>query len=143
MLLVFVASENGSAHNLSNVNYRLLKRSAPLNNSVGFGSDNCCTVLKDDVSSVYILGCVCHSFALCASRADSVLPTFLQSFHKYVISYFPRSAKRQRYFSLIQKVVNTVTHKIPMLAQARWLSGEKVATAILEWCDALVVYFRS
>ena len=60
----------------------------PLVNTIGFASDNCATVtksrsgfqamLKEDVPSAFILGCVCHSFALCASHACSRLSSWLE-----------------------------------------------------------------
>ena len=89
------------------------------------------------------MGCVCHSFALCASHAVSVLPSYLEAFLKNLTSYFSRSSKRQRDFSLIQDVTESPSHKIPKLAQTRWLSREAVITAILEQYEALLLYFQS
>jgi len=62
-------------------------------------------LLKDDVPSVFIMGCVCHSFALCASHAVSVLPTYLESFIKDLTSYFSRSAKSLTIFVLYKKLL--------------------------------------
>ena len=131
----------------------LRERNIPLDNIIGFGSDNYSSMmganggfqklLKDDVPSVFVMGCVCHSFALCASQAVGVLPSYLKTFLKDITSYFSRSAKRQRDFSLIQEAANTTKHKIPKLAQTRWLSRENVISVILEQYDALVLYFQS
>lgn len=149
-----VTVEDGTALGL----YTALKsvmaeRNVPMHNIIGFGSDNCSSMmgtkngfqklLKDDVPSVFIMGCVCHSFALCASHAVSVLPSYLEAFLKDITSYFSRSSKRQRDFTLIQEVVESVMHKIPKLSQTRWLSRENVITVILEQYDALVLYFQS
>ncbi|KAK3885504.1 hypothetical protein Pcinc_010245 [Petrolisthes cinctipes] len=92
----------------------------PLHNIIGFGSDNCSTMLgahkgfqaylKKDVPSVFILGCVWHSFALCASHAASTLPSWLESFLKDVCNYFARSSKRQHLFQMIQDVAQTPKH---------------------------------
>ncbi len=153
-LLDTVSVENGTAQSLYNaVKDVLQKRNIPLHNIIGFGSDNCSTMmgvnsgfqklLTDDVPSVFVMGCVCHSFALCASHTVSVLPSYLEAFLKDLTSYFSRSSKRQRDFSLIQEVVNMNKHKIPKLSQTRWLSRENVISVILEQYDALVLYFQS
>ena len=48
-----------------------------------------------------------------------------------------------RDFSLIQEATDTIKHKIPKLAQTKWLSRENVISVILEQYDALVLYFQS
>lgn len=88
----------------------LEERSIPLNNIIGFGSDNCVTMvghisdfqalLRKGLPSVFVLGSVCLSFALCSNYASKCLPSFLESFLKNVTSYFSRSSKRQSDFSL-------------------------------------------
>ena len=100
-------------------------------------------LFKGILPSVFVLGFVCHSFALCASHAVSVLPPFLKSLLKYITSYFSRSSKRQNDFTTIQDVVQAVNHRIPKLAQTRWLSKENVVSRILEQWEVLVVYFQS
>ena len=87
-LLDTIAVENGTAQHLYQAVKSLLKkRGIPFENIVGFGSDNCSTMmgerngfkklLKDDISSVFIMGCICHSMALCASHAINALPSYL------------------------------------------------------------------
>jgi len=41
-------------------------------------------LLKKDVPSLFTMGCVYHSFALCASYAAKVLPSYLEVFIKDV-----------------------------------------------------------
>lgn len=153
-LLDTVVVENGSAAGLFNaVQTVFQERNIPFSNVIGFGSDNCSTMLgkksgfqkllKDVVPTVFVLGCVCHSFALCASHAVSVLPSFLESLLKNLTSYFSRSSKRQNDFAMIQDAVQVVQHRIPKLAQTRWLSRENVISIILEQWEALVLYFQS
>lgn len=153
-LLDTVTVEYGTAKALYDAVKETLKsRNIPLTNIIGFASDNCSTMmgsnggfqklLKDDVPSAFIMGCVCHSFALCASHAVSVLPSYLEAFLKDVTAYFSRSSKRNRDFRQIQDVVDVVNHKIPKLAQTRWLSRENVITVILEQYDALLLYFQT
>ena len=83
-------------------------------------------LLKDDIPSVFIMGCICHSMALCASHAVNFLPSYLETFLKDVSSYFSGSSKRKRDFMAIQQVVTVVPHKMVKLSQTRWLSREKV-----------------
>ena len=99
--------------------------------------------LKDDIPAVFVIGCICHSFALCSSYAVKVLPSYLESFLKELTSYFARSSKRQNDFKMIQTVVGAKENRIPKLAQTRWLSRENVTRVIIEQWDALVLYFQS
>ena len=83
------------------------------------------------------------ALALCASQAVKVLPPALETFLKNVSSYFLRSSKRIKDFALIQDVTNTENHKIPKLAQTRWLSRGNVIKVILEQWDALLLFFQT
>ena len=153
-LLGTVVVENGSAVSLFNSFKHLFEeRNIPITNIIGFVSDNCSTMLGKKkwipkitqryFTSVLVLGCVCHSFALCASHAVSVLTLFLESLLKDITLYFSRSSKRQNDFTTIQDVVQAVNHRIPKLAQTRWLSRENVVSRILEQWEVLVLYFQS
>ena len=98
--------EDGSAQGLyTSLKAMFTEAGIPLTNIIGFGSDNCNTMLgktggfqaflRTDVPNVFVLGCVCHSFALCASYAVKHLPSWLENFLKDVSAYFSRSSKRQ------------------------------------------------
>ena len=152
-LLDTITEEDGTAQGLYQAVKNLLKeKNIPFENIVGFGSDSCSSMmgqksgfkklLKDDIPSVFVRGCICHSMALCASHAVKVLPSYLEAFLKDVTSYFSRSSKRRRDFLAIQEAVGVVPHKMIKLAQTRWLSREKVITTIIEQYDALIPYFR-
>lgn len=154
VLLDTVKVENGSAQGLYQAITALLQeKSIPMRNIVGFGSDNCSTMmgtksgfqalLRKDVPDIFVMGCVCHSFALCSSHAVKVLPPYLETLLKNVSSYFSRSSKRVNYFNSIQDVVKVAHHKIPKLAQTRWLSRGNVIKVILEQWDALLLYFQT
>ena len=90
----------------------------PLNNLTGFAADNCAALLgsnsgfqarlKEDLTDVFVLGCICHSFALCTSHVSNQLPSWLEMFLKDVCAYFARSSKRMKEFAMIQEAVNTV-----------------------------------
>ena len=132
--------ESGTVENSYNAVKSLLRdKNIPIDNIIGFGSDNCSSMmgtksgfqklLKDDVPPAFIMGCPCHSFALCASYACKVLPSYLEVLLKNITSYSSRSGKRPRDFFDIQDV-DTAHRKIPKLAQTRWSSPEKVISII-------------
>ena len=73
-------------------------------------------LLIDNIPSVFIMGCICHSMALCASHAVNVLPSYLETFLKDVSSYFSRSSKRKRNFMAIQQVIRVVPHLLLLSA---------------------------
>ncbi|XP_067122933.1 zinc finger protein 862-like [Centruroides vittatus] len=149
-----VLVENGTAQGLQNcIKSIFQERKVPLQNMIGFTSHNCATMvgnktglltlLKQDFPSIFAIGCICHSFALCSSHVVKTFSSYLELFLKNITSYFARSSKRQNDFKMIQGVVNTSQHKIPKLSQTRWLSCENVINIILEQWDALKLYFQS
>ena len=90
-LLDTIAVEDGTAQGLYQAVKNLLKeKNIPFETIVGLGSDNCASMmgqksgfkklLKDDIPSVFVMGCICHSTALCASHAVKVLPAYLEAF---------------------------------------------------------------
>ena len=104
-LLDTIAVEDGTARGLySALKNMFIQMNIPLTNIIGFGSDNCSTMmgiksgfqalLKQDVPSVFVMGCVCHSFALCSSHAVKNLPSYLESFLKDVTAYFSRNKQQ-------------------------------------------------
>lgn len=152
-LLDVVEVDDASAEGLFKSVKELLKsKDIPLQNIIGFASDNCSKMLgahkgfqaylKHEIPSVFILGCVCHSFALCASQASNTLPSWLESFLKDACGYFARSSKRQHLFQMIQDVAQTPKHKMLKLSQTRWLSRGSVVSRILEQWDALQLFFQ-
>ena len=71
-----------------------------LNNVIGFAADNCTTMmgtasgfqaqLKKEIPHVFVLGCICYSFALCANAASNRLPSWLEIFHtECLLLFFP------------------------------------------------------
>jgi len=153
-LLDLIVVEDGTGLGLFTAVKKLLDRHAiPITNVIGFAADNCATMmgsaigfqaqLKKEIPHVFVLGCVCHSFALCANAASNRLPSWLEVFVKNVCFYFSRSSKRNHEFQLIQDVVQVQQHKVLKLCETRWLSREAVIERILEQWDALQLYFQS
>ena len=124
----------------------------PLTNIIGFAADNCATMmgstggfqaqLRKEIPQLFVLGCVCHSFALCANAASNRLPSWLEAFIKNVCFYFSRSSIRIDQFELFQDVVRAQKHKLLQLCKTRWWSREAVINRILEQWDALALFFQ-
>ena len=90
-LLDLIEVEDGTGLGLFTAVKKLLNTHAiPLSNIIGFAADNCATMmgttsgfqaqLKKDIPHVFVLGCVCHSFALCANAASNRLPSWLEMY---------------------------------------------------------------
>jgi hypothetical protein len=153
-LLAIMEVDDGSAQGLYDKVKAVLKENAiPMNNLIGFGADNCATMmgkhsgfqalLRRDVPNVFVSGCICHSFALCSNAASRKLPSWLEGLLKEISSYFSKSAKRTRDFKLIQDVLSVENHKILKLSQTRWLSRCCVIARILEQWEPLTLFFQS
>jgi len=103
-LLDVVVVDDATARGLyKSVKDLLASKAIPFRNILGFASDNCSTtmgeksgfqaLLKADNPSVFVMGCICHSFALCASYAAHHLPSWPESVMKDICCYFSRSSK--------------------------------------------------
>ena len=152
-LLDIVQIDDATAENLYKAVKTLLSvKMIPVSNIIGFASDNCSTMLgsrsgfqaylKRDVPSVFVLGCICHSFALCASHACATLPSFLEQFLRDICGYFSRSSKRMHQFQVFQDITKSPQHRMLKLSQTRWLSRGKVISRILEQWDPLLLFFQ-
>ena len=153
-LLDIVEVEEGTADGLYRSVKKLLNdKEIPMNNLIGFAADNCATLmgsnsgfqarLKEDLPDIFVLGCICHSFALCASHASNQLPPWLGMFLKDVCAYLARSSKRMKEFAVIQEAVNTVNHRILKMAQTGWLSRSMVVARVLEQWEPLKLFFQA
>ncbi|KAJ8980514.1 hypothetical protein NQ317_007934 [Molorchus minor] len=103
-----------------------------IQNLIGFASDGASNMMgrHSSVASrflavipeIFILKCICHSFALCASYACNKLPNFVETFTRDVHNYFSNSPKRISQFKAFQDFCNIKAHKILHPCQTRWLS---------------------
>lgn len=55
------------------------------------------TLLKKDIPNLVVVKCICHSLALCASRACGKLPQIIEDLVRDIHTYFQYSFKRQGY----------------------------------------------
>lgn len=128
------------------------KNSVPYkNNLIGYASDGANTMfgkhhsvktlLEKDVEDLFVLKCVCHSLALCASYACTKLPNDVEQLMREIYTYMKYSFKRQTEFSEFQVFVDTKPHKMLQPSQTRWLSLHSCVKRVLEQYKALKLYF--
>ncbi|XP_068225057.1 protein FAM200C-like [Palaemon carinicauda] len=122
-------------------------------NLIGFAADGAnsmlgerhslSSLLKKDIPHLFVMKCICHSFALCASYACLKLPRSLEDLARNIYSYFHCSPKRMGDFEEFQKFVHVKPHKLLHPSQTRWLSLEMVVSRLLEQYEALKLYFTN
>ncbi|KAK2708098.1 hypothetical protein QYM36_015704, partial [Artemia franciscana] len=126
-------------------------RNIPKENCIGFGWDNASVnmgevmglkaLVKIDNPYVIVVGCVCHSLALCASNASKEIPLEFDEFVRDVYTYIQHSPKRIEAYAEFQGITDTKNHRLLKVCDVRWLSLESVVMRILEQWRALKVYF--
>ncbi|CAH0562815.1 unnamed protein product [Brassicogethes aeneus] len=131
----------------------LQKENIPKENIIGFAADNA-AVMMGDIKGVkaclkleinenlFVIGCICHSMALCASNAANKLPKELEDFIRNIYNYFKGSYKKLKDFRDFQDFVEVKPHKLLKLSQTRWLYLQAVVNRVLEQWPALQLYFQ-
>ncbi|XP_066981042.1 zinc finger protein 862-like [Macrobrachium rosenbergii] len=99
--------------------------------------------LKEDILTLLILKCVCHSFHLCASYACLTLPRSVEGLARDVYNYLSSSPKRTSELKEFQIFVDIKPHKLLHPSQTRWLSLHMVVSRLLEQFEALILYFTN
>lgn len=104
----------------------------PIENLIGFAADNASVMMgkhtgvqsrfKEILPNIFILGCICHSFHLCAGAATKKLPRGLEDFIRNIYNYFSNSSKRIDQLKECQVFVQMKPSKMLHPAQTRWLS---------------------
>lgn len=120
-------------------------------NLVGFASDGANTMfgskhsvktlLEEDVPGIFVMKCICHSLALCASYACEKLQNSIEELVRNVYNYMKQSFKRLSEFNEFQVFINSKPHKLLQPSQTRWLSLNSCVKRVLEQYDALKLYF--
>lgn len=98
-------------------------------------------LLKKDCPSLFILKCVCHSFALCSSYACKHIPDGIEQMCRDIYSYLSCSPLRTSKFDEIQELLELKPLKMLHPCATRWLSLQSVVQRILDRYDALRIYF--
>lgn len=131
----------------------LTKNNIPVQKMIGFAADNASVMsgnragvakkFEELLPDIFILGCVCHSLALCSSAACAKLPSSVESLARDIISYFSRSSKRLMGLKEHQIFCDIKPHKLLKLSQTRWLSLQAVVNRILEQWQPLVHFLTT
>lgn len=118
---------------------------------IGFAADNAAVMqgnkkglqarFQTEIPNLFVLGCVCHSLALCSSEACKKIPTSVECLARDIISYFANSSKRLTELKEYQAFFMIEPHKLLKLSQTSWLSLQAVVDRILELWDALILFF--
>ena len=122
LLLDLVEPRGGTAQGLFDAMMESLEMSGvDRDGIIGLGADNCSTMmgasggvralLEEVRPGLFVMGCVCHSLALCTGHAARCLPSWLEMFVKDIASYLSRSPKRRDALALVQEAVNAPCHK--------------------------------
>ncbi|KAI5702152.1 hypothetical protein M8J76_017078 [Diaphorina citri] len=123
----------------------------PLEKMLGFAADNCSVMmgqhrglqarLKEVNKNLYVFGCICHSFHICASEACKRIPQAFEDLCSDIYNYLQKKPKRLGEFKEIQKMLKIKTHNLLKLSRTRWLSMNDVIERVVEQWDALLSYF--
>lgn len=116
-----------------------------LHNLIGIGTDNASVMvginngvyqkLKEEIPSLVLVRCVCHSLQLAVSQASSrTLPRNLEFLVSETYNWFARSSSRQQAYKDLYQLINDGhnPHKIVQACQTRWMS---IASAVKVICD--------
>lgn len=108
-----------------------------------FGQHNSLmALLKKDVKNLFVMKCICHSIALCASYACNVIPKEVESLLYETYTYFKYSSVRTNELNNIQELLELPVRKLLKLHKVRWLSLQAVVNRFVELYDALFHYFK-
>jgi hypothetical protein len=153
--LTLIPIVDGTADTLfTSIKNILIKHGIPYKeNLVGFAADGAnvmmggnyslSTLLENEVPNLFILKCICHSFALCASYACKKLPNGIESLVREIYKFFQYSSKKFEKFKEFQIFCNVKPHKLLHPSQTRWLSLIAVVSRVLEQWNALQLFFTA
>ncbi|XP_030764914.1 uncharacterized protein LOC115889120 [Sitophilus oryzae] len=130
----------------------LKNNNIPLTKMIGLAADNAAVMMgnikgvqalfRQDVPSLFVMGCICHTFHLCASAAAIKLPNTLEEFARGVYNFFSNSSKRLRFLNECQSFLDEKPHKMLHPSQTRWLSLQEVVNRILLHWNSLKLVFQ-
>lgn len=122
---------------------------------IGIGTDgasNLCgvrnslyTLLKNDVPSLQLVRCTCHSIDLCANKASEELPSSLLFLLRETNNFFAHSALRQSNYNDLYKDYNAGSKpaKFIPLSTTRWLVIYSANSVILKQWEETKLFFTN
>lgn len=112
--------------------------------NVLMGSNNSVvTRFRNDIPHLFVLKCICHSLALCASHATAHLPDEVENLIKGVYLYIKYSSKRLYAFQGIQMSLELPDHKLLNTSNTRWLSLQSCVARFLEQIEAITKFLST
>lgn len=70
------------------------------------------TLLENDIFNLFVMKCICHSLALCASYACQKIPDKIEDTIRNIYTYMKYSFKCQLEFKEIQTFLEIKPHKL-------------------------------
>lgn len=129
--------------NENNINYKEMM--------IGFASDGAANMFGihhsvsqlflKDIPDLFLMKCICHSFALCANEACKTLDEEVEQSVRRMHSYFKNSYKRTHELKVFQEFVQVKPNKLLHIAATRWLSLNQVVNQVLQQYNALQLFF--
>jgi hypothetical protein len=127
----------------------------PLANLVGIGSDgdnamvrwwginnSVSTRLQASMPGIVVFRCVCHSIHLATSKADSTLPTCLESLIRETHNWFSSIPKHCiAYTQLCTTLKNVKPKEIPGHSETRWRARAEAVTVVFGQWEAMRLHF--
>lgn len=120
-------------------------------NMVGFASDGASVMFRSkqgiaqkfrsDIPNIFITKCICHSLALCVSKACDALPLEVEKMMKDVYLYIRYSSKRLQEFSNIQVSLELPDKRLLNTCGTRWLALHACVDRFIEQYEAIVAFF--
>ena len=126
----------------------------PFDNLIGFASDGASAMLGRHNSvktrllakqpHLFVIHCICHVAALCASHACcNAIPNEVEQLLRDTYNFFHQSSKRLSQLSDFQHFVDVEPHNLLYPSQTRWLSLHQCVARMVEQWPALRSYFAS
>ncbi|XP_050065670.1 E3 SUMO-protein ligase KIAA1586-like [Aphis gossypii] len=101
------------------------------------------TLLEQDVPHLFVIKCLCHSLALCASYACEKLPNDVENLVNEVYNYMKFSSKRQKQFQEFQEFLDMKPYKLLQPSQTRWLALHACVKRMVDLYKSIKLYFQA
>ena len=126
----------------------------PFDNLLGFASDGANamlgrhnsvkTRLMEKQPNLFVIHCICHVAALCASHACSdAIPNEVEQLLRDTYNFFHQSSKRLAQLANFQHFVDVEPHCLLYPSQTRWLSLHQCVARMVQQWPALRSFFAS
>jgi len=101
------------------------------------------SLLEQYVPHLFVIKCLCHSLALCASYACEKLPNDVENLIHEVYNYMKFSSKRQKNFQEFQEFLDMKPYKLLQPSQTRWLAFQACVKRMVDLYKSIKLYFQA